>query len=162
MKIVDTEKWAPLIGRAIISFGYLESITHECIKAWTTPTISKHFQSLNLAKRIDLASDLLAHQNAPEPIKKEFTKDLKRIKQLVETRNTIAHSPLSLVIFDDTMREAIFHASNSKRTIEFEALERTVIEVEAIIERLYRNQAAIRFSNIEFYVPPDWQGIGSD
>jgi len=162
MKIVDIEKWAPLIGRAVISFGYLESITHECIKAWTTPTISKHSQSLNLAKRIDFASDLLAHQSAPEPTKIEFTKDLKRIKQLVEVRNTIAHSPLSLVIFDDTMREAIFHASNSKRTIEFDALERTVIEVEAIIDRLYRNQAAIRFANIELSIPPEWQGLGSE
>lgn len=145
VSLVDKNRWAPLIGRLFISFGSIESLTHDCILKWSSPVVYKYVKGLSLSRRIDLAIELLTDQKFPDLDKEAFKTHLQKTKHLVEVRNIIAHSPLALIFFqkgeDIPYLEAV--TSNS-RTINFEKLQDTVEQVEAVVESLHHHLASFR------------------
>jgi hypothetical protein len=162
-KLIDSDRWAPLIGNLIIAFGYIEKITHECLEKWTSPTIYKHARTMNLSQRLEFTIDLLKEQNTPDFIKNPFLDDLSKIHKTIKIRNTIAHSPLLLEVIESetaSFREVIYHNTNAQRSIEFEQLASASNEASAIVDRIYNYLAAMRLSNLEFSIPPDWNGLG--
>ncbi|MND87507.1 hypothetical protein D3C76_528280 [compost metagenome] len=162
-KLIDADRWAPLIGNLIIAFGYIESITHDCLRKWTTPTTYKHIKSMPLSQRLDFTIDLLREQNISESIKRSFIEDLLQIHKITKIRNTVAHSPLLLEIIGDetdSLREVICHNTNAHRSIEFDQLASASTEAIAIVDRFYDYLAAIRLANLEFSIPREWNGLG--
>ncbi len=101
VSLVDSARWAPLIGRMFIAFGSIERTTHECIRNWAGEIVHKHFAKTPLSARIDLARDLAEAQDATEATKKAFVRSLLNAKNLAQNRNLVAHNPLCLVLLQD-------------------------------------------------------------
>lgn len=165
VSLVDKEKWAPLIGRLFISFGSIESVTHDCIRQFSSDVIHKNIKRMPLSRRIDLAIDLVASQPFSEANKSVFVADFRKAQELADRRNIIAHSPLSLVLFreepDAPMREAIASNTDDERFIEFGELQEAVEQSEAIAEKIHHNMAAFRLEGIELSTfPANWKGLG--
>ncbi len=99
VSLVNNEKWAPLIGELFLTFGSIEMAVQKCIKQWTTDVIYNHVKKDNLSKRIDLLINLVNAQDCSDSNKIVLIENLKAIRKLLEVRNTIAHSPLMLLIF---------------------------------------------------------------
>jgi hypothetical protein len=156
VSLVDKTKWAPLVGRLFLSFGTIESATHDCIRSWAGEVIYKHVKKTPLTRRIALAIDLLAEQNFSEANKAVFLDHLHKAKALVEHRNIIAHSPLALVLFQEEpgtpFVEAIASNTDEGKLIEFAELQESVEQAEAIAEKIHGALAMFRFEslNVEF------------
>ena len=156
VSLVDKTKWATLVGRLFLSFGTIESATHDCIRNWAGEVVYKHVKKMPLTRRIELAIDLLANQEFSEANKALFLGLLKNAKTLVEQRNIIAHSPLALVLFQEEpetpFREAIASNTDENKLIEFAELQEAVKQAEAISENIHGALAMFRFEslNLEF------------
>jgi hypothetical protein len=152
VSLVDKTKWAPLVGRLFLSFGTIESATHDCIRNWAGEVVYKHVKKMQLNRRIELAIDLLGKQDFSEANKAVFLGYLKKAKVLVEQRNIIAHSPLALVLFqeepDAPFREAIASNTNENKLIEFAELQEAVEQAEAISENIHGALAMFRFESL--------------
>ncbi|VVP89003.1 hypothetical protein PS934_01433 [Pseudomonas fluorescens] len=166
VSLVDKNQWAPLIGRLFISFGSIESLTHDCIRKWSSSIVYKYVKGMPLSRRIEFAIELLAEQSFPDKEKEAFKANLRKSKSLVEIRNIIAHSPLALVLFqeesDTPFREAIASNSDDSKIIEFEKLQKAVEQTEEIVERLHQHLASFRRFGLNLYPPADWQGLNHD
>jgi len=164
VSLVDEEKWAPLIGRFFLSFGSIESVTHDCIRIWSGKIIHKHIKNMPLSRRIDLAIDLIAEQSYSDTNKAIFIKDFQQAKILVEQRNLIAHSPLMLVLFQDEpntpFHEAIVSNTKDGHFVKFEELQEALSLAKTVAERIHHNMAAFRLEGINLNaIPSEWKGL---
>lgn len=167
VSLVDSERWAPLIGRLFIAFGTVERATHECVRSWSNEAVYKHVKKMPLFGRIELAIDLVASQPFSAENKANFVASLRGAKKLAEYRNIIAHSPLALVLFreqpDTPFREAIASNTDDSRFVEFAELQRVVEQAEASAESVQHNLAAFRVERIDFESLNRFGGLrGSD
>lgn len=133
VSLVNNGKWAPLIGDLFLTFGSIEMAVQKCIKQWTTDVIYEHVKKDNLSKRIDLLVNLVKAQDCSDSNKEILVANLRSIKRLLEVRNTIAHSPLMLLIFQEgNVVEAITSSVNDEHYIEIHELETHVINTEKL------------------------------
>ncbi|MET3514683.1 hypothetical protein ABIC63_002462 [Pseudacidovorax sp. 1753] len=154
VSLVDSEKWAPLIGRVFIACGSIERTTHECIRDWAGEHIHKHFSRARLSQRIDLAHDLARIQDAKESTKEAFCNSLLEAKALIQHRNLIAHNPLCLMLLQDALDqpliEAIAHTTDDGKFLSYEELAVIVEKVERCAEEIGHNFVAFRVEKIDF------------
>jgi hypothetical protein len=154
VKLVETERWASLIGRLFIAFGSIEQTTHECIRDWAGKQIHKHFARARLASRIELAVDLSSSQNASESTKREFNTVLAKARELSRYRNLVAHNPLCLVLFQNEINtpflEAIASNVDDNKHILMKELVEVVESAEDCAEKLGRSFAMFRVEKIDF------------
>lgn len=164
VSLVDSARWAPLIGRMFIAFGSIERTTHQCIHDWAGKTIHKHFARAPLSSRIDLARDLARSQDAKKATQEAFVLSLLTAKKLAESRNLVAHNPLCLVVFQDTidnpLLEAIAHHTDDSKILSYEALAEIVVRTELCAEELIQNFVAFRLEKLDFEDLNTFPGLG--
>ncbi len=131
-------KWATLIGRLFIAFGYIEKITHNCLVEWLKDPIYPHIKNMNLGRRIDLVIDLAKAQEYTKENIEQFISHLKQAKTLSEKRNIVAHNPLMLTLFqgDPDFVEVIQSIKKDEVFIEFHQLEDIVLQTESVCSNL--------------------------
>jgi len=97
VKLVDLNgEWAAAIGRCFVAFGSIEHLAVICLQEIPKDRIQKSVNSFRLGQRIDLILELLeAHPGQPYD---ELAAKLSRAKEMLATRNLIAHNPLVLGI----------------------------------------------------------------
>ncbi|HHQ4670299.1 hypothetical protein LA366_06875 [Aeromonas jandaei] len=151
VSLVNNEKWAPLIGELFLTFGSIEMAVQKCIKQWTTDVIYNHVKKDNLSKRIDLLINLVNAQDCSDSNKIVLIENLKAIRKLLEVRNTIAHSPLMLLIFQggDSV-EAITSSVNDEHYIEIHELESHVINIGRLYDEFISSLSNIKMENSIF------------
>jgi len=163
VELVDSARWAPMIGRLIIAFGSIERTTHECIRDWAGEQIHKHLAKARLTSRIDLAMDLASSRNASEIAITEFSASLARARELARYRNLVAHNPLCLVLFQDQMEtpflEAISSNIDENRHLLFDELIEIVEATEACAAKLARDFATFRVEKIDFSSLHNFPGL---
>jgi len=161
-KLIDEERWAPLIGRFFIAFGRIESTTHECIRDWAGVRIHKYFARASLSSRLDLARDLVDEEDAEKVTKDHFIAAIAAARDLSKYRNLIAHSPLCLVLFqnevDTPFLEAIASNTNDRHIL-FEELEAAVRSAEKCANELSRAFATFRVEKMDFEVLQSFPGL---
>ena len=146
--IVDTDKWAPFVGRLMLGFSILEGSTFDALRLWTyNEVIFKYLKKSRFSERIDILLELVEFQNYKPENVAFYTKQLLELKGLVRYRNLVAHNSLALVLFieeDDTpLREAIVSNRDEPRGIEFDELISIVSRVEQLAKLV--NEALARF-----------------
>lgn len=165
VSLVDSARWAPLIGRMFIAFGSIERTTHECIRNWAGENIHKHFARASLSARIDLALDLAKFLDATEATKQAYCQSLVQAKTLVQHRNLVAHNPLSLVLLQDSLEqpflEAIVHYTNDSKFMSYEELIEIVENTERCAEELLHNFMAFRVEKLDVESLKSFPGLGS-
>ncbi len=140
VKLVDLNgKWAAAIGQSFVAFGSIEHITVTCLQEIPKDRIQKSVSSFKLGQRIDLILELLeAH---PGIVYEQLAAKLSRAKELLVTRNLIAHNPLVLGILHAdgkfTHKEAIVSLRGGKRRIELPELQAFAAECEQLASDLY-------------------------
>ena len=153
VNLVDSARWAPLIGRMFIAFGSIEQTTHKCIRDWAGERIHKHFAKAPLSARIDLARDLAEAQNTTEAIKQAFVRSLLNAKNLAQKRNLVAHNPLCLVLLQDELDspflEAIAYSTDDSKFLSYEELAGIVEHTERCAEELIHNFVAFRVEKLD-------------
>ncbi len=151
VSLVNNGRWAPLIGELFLTFGSIEMAVQKCIKQWTTNVIYEHVKKDNLSKRIDLLVNLVKAQDCSDSNKAILVSNLRYIKKLLEVRNTIAHSPLMLLIFQEgNVVEAITSSVNDEHYIEIHELETHVINIGKLYDEFISSLANIKMENSAF------------
>ncbi|BFN13947.1 hypothetical protein [Marinobacter sp. RI1] len=146
-KIVDLDhKWATLVGRFLIAFAAMESLTLRCLKEWLKPSVYCHVMNMRFAQRVDLVVDLAREQDAPAEQIEAFITNLKKARKLAEKRNAVAHNPLVLCLFseEDNFIEAIASEKKEDEVIEFSELERLVDQAESLEAGLMESKVRLR------------------
>lgn len=140
VKLVDLNgQWAAAIGKSFVAFGSIEHLTVICLQEIPKDRIQKSVRSFKLAQRIDLVRELLeAH---PGQVYEDLSTKLGRAKELLVTRNLIAHNPLALGILHSdggfTHREAIVSLRDGTRRIELAELQAFAAECEQLASELH-------------------------
>ncbi|MFT3763677.1 MAG: hypothetical protein QM761_13935 [Pseudoxanthomonas sp.] len=140
VKLVDLNgQWAAAIGQSFVAFGSIEHLTVICLQEIPKDRIQKSVSSFKLGQRIDLVRELLeAH---PGEAYENLAMKLARAKELLVTRNLIAHNPLVLGILHSdggfTHREAIVSLRDGKRRIELPELQAFAAECEQLASELH-------------------------
>ncbi|MGF6091089.1 hypothetical protein [Pseudomonas sp. 18173] len=164
VSLVDSARWAPIIGRLFIAFGSIERTTHECIRDWAGEIIHKHFANAPLSARIDFARDLAKAQDATYATQEAFVQSLLSAKKLAQNRNLVAHNPLCLVFFQDSLDrpflEAVAHHTNDQKILSYEALVEIVERSERCAEELIHNFVAFRVEKLDVESLKTFPGLG--
>ncbi|MCZ2078447.1 MAG: hypothetical protein LC130_26040 [Bryobacterales bacterium] len=140
VKLVDLNgQWAAAIGQSFVAFGSIEHLTVICLQEIPKDRIQKSVSSFKLGQRIDLVRELLeAH---PGEAFEKLSVKLARAKELLVTRNLIAHNPLVLGILHSdggfTHKEAIVSLRDGTRRIELRELQAFAKECEQLASELH-------------------------
>jgi hypothetical protein len=137
-------KWAPLVGRFILSFGDIENVTYLALLQLPKDKIFQTTSTLGFGKRVDLVIELIKdHAEIGKSLSERFVEKLKAAKKLSETRNLVAHSPVVMKVYHHpkegwTHREiALANAKNRDRDISLAILKKAVTESERLAKGLY-------------------------
>ncbi len=137
--LVNSERWAPLIGRLFLAFGYIEKTAHDGIREWGGDLIHSHVHTMRLSQRLDLVADLANATDGSAETKRAFCEAVRQAKGLAKWRNHVAHNPLLLVILQEgdepPLYEAIAHPVR-KDEISFEKLQNIVEQAESCSESI--------------------------
>src|ERR1700730_15439360 len=95
-----SKKWAPLVGRFVLSFGDIENVTYLALRQLPKDKIFKTTSSLGFGMRVDLVIELVKdHGEIGKRLSERFVDKLKAAKKLSETRNLIEHSPVVFKVY---------------------------------------------------------------
>lgn len=119
----ELEEWQSLVGKAIVSFGEVELVTHQCLAHLPRDAISKTASKLPFGRRSDLIIEILEGQSPTSAPAVTLIGLLKRAKKLAETRNDIAHNPVMMNVFvhrasGDVLLEQSIARVNGNRIID--------------------------------------------
>ena len=146
-RMVDPDhEWATLVGRLLIAFAAMESVTHHCLKEWLNESVYRHLAKMRFSQRIDLVIDLAKEKESPPEKIEIFISNLKKARKLAEKRNAVAHNPLVLCLFqgEEEFKEAIASDKKEDEVIQLSELQQMVIEAEALEEELWDNKVRLR------------------
>lgn len=134
-------EWENLVGRALISFGEIELITHKWLSSFPRDAIARSGGRLAFTRRVDLILEILTGREL-DSVGTEFAAALRRAKQLAETRNTIAHSPVMLSIYtneamDDILLEQSISSIRGDRVIDLAEMKEFAAEVGDLASRMW-------------------------
>jgi len=151
----EMETWRSVVGQAIVCFGELELITYKCLAHIPSDQISKTSSRLAFTKRVDLIIEILEGRAAPSGPVATFVKQLRRAKELAQTRNDIAHNPVMLNMFiqeasGDLALENCIATARGGRFIDLAGAKEFADEVENLASEMWLQIAKI----IEHYEDP--------
>lgn len=139
----ETEEWRAVVGKAIVSFGELELITHQCLVHIPSDRISATSSKLPFARRVDLIIEILEGRTAKSDASVNgFVEMLKRARKLAETRNDIAHNPVMMNMFvhqtsGDVLLERNIATVRGGRVIDLPELKEFAHEVEDLAASMW-------------------------
>ena len=140
----EREKWVALVGRLILSFGDIENITYLGLFQLPKDSIFESTSKLGFGARVDLLLEILnGHEKLDPTLRKAFSEKLLAAKKLAEIRNTVAHSPLMLSVYQHPTEEWIHtelslgNAKNKDKALTLEKLSASTDEVEGLAKDLY-------------------------
>lgn len=84
---------AESLGHAIWAFALVERATYRYMKKLSTDTLDVLMADQPIPVRIRVVKQLIARADGPEPMKQLAYKCVKKIHDLAEIRNHIAHNP---------------------------------------------------------------------
>ena len=96
----DNEEWEQAVGRLIISFGQIEYGVFAALKLRPALNLSDVTLEIPLAKKIDIALQLIKSRHEPEF--EEVRQLLVEVKALTKLRNLVAHNPLVFAATHDS------------------------------------------------------------
>lgn len=139
----ETEvQWQSAIGRFLIAFGRIEWFTYELLVDLPTERIFDAVKTLTFTPRVKLVKTYTAERIKEPELVREVIDLLDRVSSFKGTRNTIAHNPVDLSLFDGPdgidVRETItkFSSGDSKE-ITLEALQRQCEKMEELAVKAY-------------------------
>jgi hypothetical protein len=143
-------KWAVEIGRFVLAFGSIETLTYSALRHCPRDPIGQPLidANLGLQPRIDLLIALAASRGLVPWV--AFVEVLREIKQLASKRNLIAHNGVGYDVYVDPeggvhVEEAVrsgrlapdkFRKKTSKEKVVFQELEKLRVQAEALEARL--------------------------
>lgn len=164
-KIVDlNDEWALNIGKVFLSFGSLERFTIDCISKWlNNQVILNHLTSLPLAQRISIVIDLANDRYGERKEVQSFCENMKKMLELAKKRNLIAHNPLMMVIYEDSVEEEIFSLKNENTRMTLSDLLSLVTEAERLYSELHCDLVKLHFIEnpelLSTFHEPDLTGL---
>ncbi|MGV3591429.1 MAG: hypothetical protein ACO1PZ_07045 [Gammaproteobacteria bacterium] len=130
----ELETWEGLIGKFMIACGNIEKATYEILLILPSDDLSNLIIKLGLVARIDLIIELLPQRIKNADLVTGFTEKLHEVKSKIGLRNTIAHNPVDLSLFDSahgiTTRQVV-----SKFHPDIEKMRKTEVDVFEMEER---------------------------
>ncbi len=93
-------KWESLVGNFILSFGRVEWFTYYLLSRLPSEDIFNSVKSLGFRRRIELIEQLIIARKLPKSTIDQLNNFFLKAKNLSKIRNTIAHNPLHLNIYD--------------------------------------------------------------
>ena len=131
----EIEQWRAVVGKAIVSFGELELVTHQCLAHIPSDKISETSSRLPFSRRVDLIVEILEGRTPVPEAVSSFIAMLKRARKLAETRNDIAHNPVMMNVFihkasGDVLLERSIATDRGGRIIDLPELKEFAAEVE--------------------------------
>lgn len=137
-------KWAPHIGRLILSFGDIENVIYVALLQLPKDPIFETTSTLSFSKRVDLVIELVeGHDKVSKRLRERFSEKLKSAKQLSSTRNLVAHSPLVLKLYTHpgegwTRSElGLANAKNREKAMSLASLKKAASQAERLAGSLY-------------------------
>lgn len=98
---VARDKWAMAVGRAILAFGDVERVTHECLFGLLPRDAFACVARLRFPERADLVLALFRSGTASQERIQDLEKLLGQAKELAKVRNVIAHNPMEIGVYED-------------------------------------------------------------
>ncbi|MFT2792932.1 hypothetical protein ACMV5I_23085 [Serratia sp. T13T92] len=155
MNIVDTEKWAPVVGKFVLGFGSLEHHTYILLKKHVEPIVLKYTSNLPFKTRIKFLRNIFVNHKYSQ----RYTACMDSIIELIDMRNLIAHNPLFLVFYEEpedrVYDEAIGSYKKINELILYEDLVKAVNKIESIEHELISISAEITLEKINFTMNDD-------
>lgn len=130
------DEFAPLIGKAIIGFANIEYFTYTALEILPNESIFKTACNLELCQRLDLLIEIVKGRPVSEKAN-TFVTTLNRCRKLAEKRNLIAHNPLIIESFGNTLTPRIKHCLKKNKSISLEELRLLCEEVDSLGSQLY-------------------------
>lgn len=134
-------RWQVVVGRFILGFGSIEWFTFHMLSELPTERILESTMSLRFAQRLDMVIQLLQGKNIESELVDSAITLLEKARALSKVRNVIAHSPLFLNLFDDTvgvdLQYQISKFGEIEARLSIDDLERHCRDVEELDEQLY-------------------------
>lgn len=132
-------KWGRLVGRFILAFGDIESITYLCIAKIPSERIFESASKLFFGKRVELILELLQSKKEVTGRTRELLSTaLNKSVKLSIKRNILAHSPIYMNIYEQEhtgeldFQEVIMSLRNQEESITYQELETLVEQAEAL------------------------------
>lgn len=134
-------EWEALIGRALISFGEIELITHKWLSHFPKDAVARSGGRLAFGRRVDLILEILAGREL-DAVGTEFASALRREKVLAETRNTVAHNPVMLSVYsneamDDVLLEQSISSIRGDRVIDLAKMKEFAAETGDLAAKMW-------------------------
>lgn len=138
----QVERWSKQIGSLLMAFGGIEGLTYLGLKALPRDSIFKNVVRLNFGQRADILSSILNGRRHDAPTLVAVAIELMNsAKKLAETRNLVAHNPLSMNIYQESdgrirLAEEISHHTNDERRLSYEELVASALEAQLLVGEL--------------------------
>lgn len=135
-------EWERAIGRFLIAFGRVEWFTYRLLLELPSERISHSLKHMGFRGRVSLIKELTPQRISDESLVEEIITALNQATAHAPMRNTIAHNPIDLSLFDseagvDVMYSVRkFHDSDDK-AITLESLLDQCNKIEALAEKTY-------------------------
>jgi hypothetical protein len=136
-------EWQALVGKAILRFGDIESISLRCLAHIPTDKIAESAARLEFSRRVDILIEIMEGRPALTPTFAALLNGFKRAKVLAKTRNLIAHNPVMLDIYVNPLTDDIYtehtiaSARSTGQTLNLEQLKEFAAEVEDLSSTLW-------------------------
>jgi len=138
-------EWESLVGKAILRFGDIELVSIKCLMLIATESVGRSAAKINFARRSELLIEILEANNELNEYLQELLSAFKQAKELIETRNLIAHNPVMLDIYvneDETeyqVERSITSARSGEKSLDLQGLKEFVGQVENLSSVLWIN-----------------------
>ena len=149
-EITDMEtKWCLAIGRLLVAFGKIEWFTYFLLCELPSEDIFDSVCSLSFSKRRGLIEQLAEQRITDSGLKAAILGLLKDAEKYSKIRNTVAHNPIELSLFDSSegidLRHTIskFRADMDERRkteITLAELEEKCVSIERLAGKCYEMQ----------------------
>ncbi|CAI0833206.1 hypothetical protein [Serratia fonticola] len=154
MNIVDTEKWAPVVGKFVLGFGSLEHHTYILLKKHIDPITLKYTSNLPFKTRVKFLRDIFVSNDNNNKYSQRYRACMDSIIELIDMRNLIAHNPLFLVFYEEpedrVYDEAIGSYKKINELVLYEDLVQAVNKIDSIEHELYSISAESTLEKINF------------
>ncbi len=96
-------QWRVAVGRFILSFGSVEWFTFHMLAELPTERLLESTMKLGFGQRLDIVKQLFREKNLDPELSNKAIELLENARSLSKIRNLLAHNPLLLNLFDDSV-----------------------------------------------------------
>lgn len=135
-------EWALSIGRFIVAFAECECWTYLYVQSYCTAAESEAINKEHSRRRLSLLKKMLFKKQLTTETKKKLNEAIERLRQLISTRNTLAHNaPMIQMRHQDgtekfEVRHVLRSSRDPSRLITVKQLNREFAEATSIEEEL--------------------------